>query len=52
VVLLFHFRDEPALEGWQSGVRYVDGASKPSLAPVRESLLAAADGRLADRCVE
>ncbi len=52
VVLLFHFRDEPALEGWQSGVRYVDGAPKPSLAPVRESLLAAADGSLADSCVE
>ena len=52
VVLLFHFRDEPALEGWQSGVRYVDGAPKPSLAPVRESLLAAADGKLGDTCVE
>ena len=31
---------------------YVDGAPKPSLAPVRESLLAAVDGRLADRCAE
>jgi hypothetical protein len=52
VVLLFHFRDEPALEGWQSGVRYVDGISKPSLAFVRDTLRAAADGRLGERCVD
>jgi hypothetical protein len=50
VVLLFHFRDEPALEGWQSGVRYVDGTPKPSLEPVREALLAAADGSLTEQC--
>jgi hypothetical protein len=50
VVLLFHFRDEPALEGWQSGVRNVDGTPKPSLEPVRDSLGAAADGRLAEEC--
>jgi hypothetical protein len=29
-VLLFHLRDEPALEGWQSGVRLVDGKPKQS----------------------
>jgi hypothetical protein len=50
VVLLFHFRDEPALEGWQSGVRWVDGDPKPSLDPVRETLRAADAGRLAERC--
>ena len=29
-VLLFHVRDEPRLEGWQSGVRYADGTPKAS----------------------
>ena len=50
VVLIFHFRDEPALEGWQSGVRWVDGDPKASHEPVRESLRAAEDGRLAEQC--
>jgi hypothetical protein len=50
VVLLFHFRDEPALEGWQSGIRWVDGDPKQSLDPVRESLQAAEEGRLAEQC--
>ncbi len=50
VVLIFHVRDEPALEGWQSGVRFVDGAPKPSLDPVRRSLRAIAAGELAERC--
>jgi hypothetical protein len=49
-VLVFHFRDEPLLEGWQSGVRYVDGTAKPSLAPVRERARAAEEGRLANGC--
>ena len=49
-VLLFHVRDEPALEGWQSGVRYADGTPKPSLEEVREAATAARDGRLGVRC--
>ena len=50
VVLIFHVRDEPALEGWQSGVRWVDGDPKASLDPVREDLRAVEDGGLAARC--
>ena len=50
VMLVFHFRDEPSLEGWQSGVRWVDGDPKASLEPVRESLQAADAGRLAEQC--
>jgi hypothetical protein len=34
-LLLFHFQDEPALSGWQSGLFYVDGTAKSSLYPVR-----------------
>jgi hypothetical protein len=34
-ILLFHFQDEAALSGWQSGVFYVDGTAKASLYPVR-----------------
>jgi hypothetical protein len=49
-VLLFHLRDEPVLEGWQSGVRYVDGASKPSLPAVRAAATDAAEGTLDVRC--
>ena len=49
-ILLFHVRDEPALEGWQSGVRYADGAPKPSLEPVREAATAARAGELGVRC--
>jgi hypothetical protein len=37
-LLLFHVRDEPALEGFQSGVYYVDGSPKESLPPVREAV--------------
>ena len=33
-VLFFHLRDEPALTGWQSGVRYADSTPKLSLGPV------------------
>ena len=29
-VLFFHLRDEPRLEGWQSGVRYASGTPKAS----------------------
>jgi hypothetical protein len=49
-VLLFHVRDEPALEGWQSGVRYADGTPKPSLEEVREAATAAREGELGVRC--
>jgi hypothetical protein len=41
-VLFFHLRDEPALAGWQSGVRYADGTPKRSLAPVRAAAMHAA----------
>jgi hypothetical protein len=49
-VLLFHLRDEPALEGWQSGVRYVDGAPKTSLPAVRAAATEAVEGTLDVRC--
>jgi hypothetical protein len=45
-VLLFHFRDENALLGWQSGVYYPDGTPKASLGVVRETLDAIATGAL------
>ena len=41
-LLLFHSHDEPALTGFQSGVYYVDGSPKSSLAPVRQAILKAA----------
>jgi hypothetical protein len=34
-LLLFHFVDETALAGWQSGVFYADGTAKASLPAVR-----------------
>jgi hypothetical protein len=37
-LLLFHVRDEPALAGFQSGVYFVDGSPKASLAPVRDAI--------------
>lgn len=40
-ILLFHSHDEPALEGFQSGVYYVDGTPKASLEPVRAAIEAA-----------
>jgi hypothetical protein len=49
-VLLFHLRDEPVLEGWQSGVRYVDGSAKGSLPATRAAATAAAEGTLDVRC--
>ena len=36
-ILLFHSQDEPALEGFQSGVHYADGGRKASFAPVRQA---------------
>ena len=38
-LLLFHSHDEGALTGFQSGVYYVDGSPKASLAPVRQAIL-------------
>jgi hypothetical protein len=49
-VLLFHLRDEPALTGWQSGVRYADGTAKRSLGPVRDAVREAQDGHLDRHC--
>ena len=49
-VLFFHLRDEPSLTGWQSGVRYADGAPKQSVAPVRAAVRKAAGGELGARC--
>jgi len=37
-ILIFLSRDERARAAWQSGVFYVDGTAKTSLAPVREAL--------------
>jgi hypothetical protein len=49
-VLFFHLRDEPALTGWQSGVRYADGTPKQSLGPVREAAREAEAGDLDPNC--
>jgi hypothetical protein len=43
-LLLFHSHDERLLAGWQSGVYYVDGTPKSSLAPVRKAVEAARKG--------
>ena len=37
-LLLFHSHDEGALTGFQSGVYYVDGSPKASLAPLRRAI--------------
>ena len=43
-ILLFHSHDEPILTGFQSGLYYVDGTPKASLAPVRRAIRAAREG--------
>lgn len=48
-MLLFLTRDERARAGWQSGVFYVDGTPKTSLARVREALDRTTGGSIA-RC--
>src|SRR5918996_7261 len=48
-MLLFLSRDERARAAWQSGVYYVDGSAKTSLARVTESLDRATGGSIA-RC--
>jgi hypothetical protein len=40
-LLLFHSHDEPVLQGFQSGVYYVDGTPKTSLEPVHRAIAAA-----------
>jgi hypothetical protein len=37
-LLLFHVQDEKALSAWQSGLYYVDGTPKTSLAPTRVAI--------------
>src|SRR5215213_4545999 len=49
-MLIFHVTDEANAKAWQSGVYYADDTPKTSLPAVRESALAAREGRLA-RCV-
>jgi hypothetical protein len=49
-VLFFHLRDEPALEGWQSGLRYADGGPKSSHAAVAAAARDGAAGTLDVRC--
>jgi hypothetical protein len=39
-LLLFHVQDEPDLSTWQSGLYYVDGTAKTSLAAVRAAAAA------------
>jgi hypothetical protein len=48
-LMLFHVWDEPARLGWQSGLYYVDGRPKSSLAAVRGSIAEARRGVVA-RC--
>ncbi len=48
-VLLLHAQDDPSLTAWQSGVMYVDGTPKTSLAPVRKALAATRGGSIS-RC--
>jgi hypothetical protein len=48
-LLIFLSRDERARAGWQSGVHYVDGTAKGSLARVTEALDRATGGSIA-RC--
>jgi hypothetical protein len=49
-VLFFHLRDEPRLEGWQSGVRYASGRPKASHDAVAEAVRAARERELDVRC--
>ena len=51
-VLLFHVRDEPRLEGWQSGVRYADGTPKASHGTVSDAAHDARNGDLDVRCAQ
>ena len=37
-ILIFHAQDEQERAGWQSGIRYVDGTPKSSIARVGEAL--------------
>ena len=44
-ILIFHSHDEPALEGWQSGVYYVDGTAKDGLDTVQGAAVAVRTAR-------
>ena len=48
-LLLFHYVDERARAGWQSGLYYLDGTPKTSLTPVRDAIDATRRGVVA-RC--
>jgi hypothetical protein len=48
-ILLFHVADEPGLPQWQSGLYYVDGTPKTSLAAVRRAVVESRRGVVA-RC--
>jgi hypothetical protein len=45
-LFVFHTFDEPNLDGWQSGLYYVDRTPKPSLRGFRESVAALREGGL------
>jgi hypothetical protein len=48
-ILLFHVVDEASLPAWQSGLYYVDGQPKESMAPVRDAALESRRGVIS-RC--
>jgi hypothetical protein len=48
-LLLFHYVDEPARSGWQSGLYYVDGTPKTTITRVRKAIDATRRGVVA-RC--
>jgi hypothetical protein len=50
-MFLFHTVDEPDLDRWQSGVYYLDGTPKASLAPTRAAIAEAHRGIVA-RCAD
>jgi hypothetical protein len=45
-LFVFHTFDEPAMDGWQSGLYYADRTPKPSLRGFRRAVTALRDGRL------
>jgi hypothetical protein len=45
-LFVFHTFDEPNLDGWQSGLYYVDRTPKPSLRGFRQAVAALRSGRL------
>ncbi len=45
-LFFFHTFDEPNLDGWQSGLYYIDRTPKPSLPAFRLAVAALRDGKL------